>query len=73
MKLILIRDGKLTFDFVMGCLQTYLAYPKIQIQSILSLVNNTGQTTIVESDDIEKLNKLKESFVSKGLTIKIED
>jgi ATP-dependent Clp protease adapter protein ClpS len=72
MKLFILNDDVNSFEHVTKVIQKYLNYPYMQGCSIASIVHNSGQCLVKESDDEELVRELYKGMVSEGLHLKIE-
>ena len=72
MKLFIVNDDVNSFEHVTKVIQKYLNYPYMQACSITSIVHNSKQCCVKESDDEELIRELYKGMVDEGLHLKIE-
>ena len=72
MKLYILNDDVNSFDNVIRIVQQYLNYPYLQSASIASIVHNSGQCEVKDSDDEDLVKEIYTSMVKEGLHLRIE-
>jgi ATP-dependent Clp protease adapter protein ClpS len=72
MKLFIVNDDVNSFEHVTKCIQKYLNYPYMQATSIASIIHNSGQCCVKESDDDVFIKGIYMEMLSEGLHLKIE-
>jgi len=73
MKLIMLNDDIHSFEEVIYLLGSYLTYPKSQLISIVSLVDNVGWCSVMESENTASISDAMSYLTKQGLSLKIED
>ena len=72
MKLFILNDDVNSFEHVVRCIQRYLNYPYMQGCSIASIVHNSGQCLVKESDDTTMIKGIYKALIKEGLHLRIE-
>ena len=72
MKLYILNDDVNSFDNVIRIVQQYLNYPYLQSASIASIVHNSGQCEVKDSDDEHLIKEVYRNMVKEGLHLRIE-
>jgi hypothetical protein len=73
MKLFILNDNKHSFDEVLMLLQTCLAFPKSQLISMLTLIDEHGKCCVLETDSTEVIDGVKEFFIKQGLKVELKE
>ena len=73
MKLFILNDDVNSFEHVVRCIQRYLNYPYMQGCSIASIVHNSGQCLVKESDDTTMIKGIYKALIKEGLHLRIEN
>jgi len=72
MKLFILNDNTNSFEHVIRTVQRYLNYPYMQGASIASIVHNSGECLVKESDDEVLITGLYKGMILDGLRLRIE-
>jgi len=72
MKLFILNDDVNSVEHVVRCIQRYLNYPYMQGESIASIVHNSGECLVKESEDELLVKGIYKSLVKEGLNLRIE-
>ena len=72
MKLFILNDDVNSFEHVTKVIQKYLNYPYMQGCSIASIVHNSGQCLVKESNDEVLIKGIYKALVKEGLRLRIE-
>jgi len=73
MKLFILNDDVNSFEHVVRCIQRYLNYPYMQGCSIASIVHNSGQCLVKESEDDAMIKGIYRALIKEGLRLRIEN